>query len=201
MDVAGTSQIPKRFSKILEACKPYYETSRPGDLEHALETAKDILTYKGKLPLDLDVFIPVALMHDIGHAAILGEHFMYITGPKKLANGKLVHMLTGAKIASDILKQIGYDKKKSEEIVEIISIHDADALEGIDQKEFYNSNNKKIFHDFDRLDRFTELRLQKIKKLYSPKDLIPILQESLDGFFFAELRKIAEERMKNLALS
>ena len=63
-------------------------------------------------------------MHDIGHSSILPEHFRYITGKDKVLNGKLVHMLVGAKIARDILVSIQYDEKKSDEIVEIISMHE-----------------------------------------------------------------------------
>ena len=37
---------------------------------------------------------------------------------KKLTNGKLVHMLVGAKIASDLLKEVGYPTDKAKEIIE-----------------------------------------------------------------------------------
>ncbi|MEI6650110.1 MAG: HD domain-containing protein [Candidatus Moraniibacteriota bacterium] len=191
--------VPEPYRNIWDRAKPMLERGRAGDVDHAVETVKMILEYRGGIPIDLDVLVPVAMMHDIGHIAILPEHFRYVTGPEKIVNGKLVHMLTGAKVAREVLESAGYDTGKSGEIVDIISIHDADALEGIDHDRFYDTENKKIFHDFDRLDRFSELRLKNVRDLYSDESVVKkMLDESLCTFIFPEFRELAESRLRNL---
>lgn len=187
--------MPEKYQKLWKKSLPLLKRGRPGDDEHAKEVVARILNYAGKLKINYDVIIPAAIMHDIGHCAILPRHFKFITGPKKIKNGKLVHMLAGAKIADDILKSIKYDAKKSLEIVEIISMHDADQL-SLDTglKKIYNSNNKKIFHDFDALDRYNDKRLKNLASIYPDrKELLKILKKMLDLFFYKEIRKLAEE--------
>ena len=191
--------LPKKFKIIWRKCKPFFKKGRPGDLMHAKETASFILNYNGRIKLDKDILVPTALMHDIGHAAILPEHFKYVTGPEKIVNGKIVHMLAGAKIAQDILYAINYDREKTKEIVDIISIHDFDQLKSIDINKIYNSSNKKIFHDIDSLDRYTAKRIDSVSSVYKDKDkLLNLLEEFLDLFFYKEFRVIAEQRLKKL---
>jgi len=193
--------LPIKYESIWDESLPYLKKGRPGDDVHALEVAKFILEYSGKLKIDKDVLIPVAIMHDIGHSAILPEHFKFITGEFKLINGKLVHMLAGAKIAKDILEKVGYDKKNSQEIIEIISIHDADQLKGVDVNEIYNTENKKVFHDIDSMDRFTSERFKQIEKLFPTKtkdEIRDILEGTLKGFFYDEFRDIAKKRLQEL---
>lgn len=191
--------IPKRYMPIWEQAAPLLASGRSEDHQHAQDTVEMILGYEGDIAIDESILIPVAIMHDIGHSAILPEHYRHITGPEKLINGKLVHMLAGAKIARDILNAVGYDKTKSEEIVDIISVHDADALKDVDLEVFYDTENKKIFHDFDRMDAFTEKRLEKIRARYPDLSVLKAsLERSLGTFFFDEFRLVAEERFQKL---
>ena len=191
--------LPEKYVVIWKKIEPLFKLGRPGDDEHAMETVKFILNYKGNMKLDKDILIPVAMMHDIGHIAILPEHFKYITGPEKIMNGKLVHMLTGAKIAKDILDSVNYNKEKTAEIVDIISVHDADQLNDIDIKKFYNTENKKIFHDIDSLDRFTKIRLKSMLKMYKDKkELFKLLRDSLKNIFTQEFREFGEKRLNAL---
>jgi hypothetical protein len=190
--------FPKPYQKLWRACRPLLQAGRPSDLQHARETARLILDYRGRLKLDYSVLVPVAMMHDIGHIAILPEHFAFVTGPKKIANAKLVHMLAGAKIARDVLEKLKYDRKKIAEITDIISMHDADQIRGVDLKVAYNSRNKKIFHDIDALDRYTEERIRGFQKLYPRAEFLRILSESADNFFFTEFKELAAQRLKKL---
>ena len=195
-------KLSNKHKKLWRKCSLLLKKSRKADFEHAKETVNLILNYKGELTINKEILIPVAMMHDIGHTAILPEHFKYITGPKKIINGKLVHMLAGAKIAKDILKFVKYDKKKSQEIVDIISIHDTDALKDIDWKKVYNTKNKRIFHDIDRLDRFSQKRILNVSDMYKSKgdkkNLRNALAQSLELFFYEEFREIAKKNFKKL---
>jgi len=104
--------LPNKYLELWQKCLPILQKGRPGDDTHSVEVAEFILNCKKK-NLNLDILIPTAIMHDIGHSAILPEHFKYITGQEKVKNGKLVHMLAGAKIAKDILDSLQYDPKKN----------------------------------------------------------------------------------------
>lgn len=190
------TNIPAKYQAIWEAALPLLKQGRPGDDEHALTVVETLMNYNGDLKFDLDVLVPVAIMHDIGHSAILPEHFKYITGFEKVENGKLVHMLVGAKIAKDILESVGYDANKIEEIVEIVSMHDADQLKNVDITKVYDSVNKKIFHDIDSLDRFNDKRLATFGALSKDQDKVKLLLEkSLGSFFYDDFRGIAEKYM------
>lgn len=198
---AEIKNLPDKYQPIWQECLKLFPQGRPGDMEHAKQTVEFILNYKGSLKLNLDILIPVAMIHDIGHLAILPEHLKYVTGPEKIINGKLVHMLTGAKIAHDILIKLSYNPKLTKEIVDIISVHDSDQLTGIDPDKAYDSENKKIFHDIDVLDRFNDKRLKKYSEMFSDKDYIKgILDESLKVFFHDEFKNMAIEKMKTINL-
>lgn len=195
------NNLPKKYEKIWGKCQSLLRKGRVGDLEHAADVVGLILNYKGKIKIDKDILIPVAMMHDIGHSAILPEHFRFITGEDKISNGKLVHMLAGAKIAQDILSSVQYPKNKSNEIVEIISVHDADQLTGINVKEIYNTTNRKFFHDIDSLDRYNEERMRKFLKYFKDKNkLTKLLEENLKSFFYPEFRDLAKSIFKNFKI-
>lgn len=188
--------LPEKFNRLWERCEPVLSVGRPGDDAHAVEVAELILANAAEMALDLGVLIPTAIMHDIGHAAILPEHFKYITGEQRLPNGKLVHMLAGAKIAREILDSIGYDPVKAAEIVDIISMHDADQLEGVDIAAFYDSDNKKIFHDVDCMDRFNLKRIKKMEKMFPDKNkMFVMLEKTITGFFDAKFKGLAERKL------
>jgi len=190
--------LPEKYKLLWEKCLPILQNGRPGDDAHSVEVAEFILSIKDK-DLDLDVLIPLAIMHDIGHSAILPEHFKYITGGERVVNAKLVHMLVGAKIAKEILESINYDKDKTAEIVDMISMHDADQLENTDIKKIYNTNNKKIFHDIDCMDRYNLERMKKMEKMLPDKDKMwAMLEKGLDAFFDSGMKEIAAKKLEEM---
>ena len=194
--------IPKKYLRIWQKAKPILEKGRRGDTVHCQQTAELVFNYisenkKG----DPDVLVPVAMMHDIGHAAILPQHMKYVTGPEKLPGGKLVHMLAGAKIANDILKNIKYPPTKTKEIVEIISMHDFDQLRGVNLDKTYNTLNKKLFHDLDSLDRFSKKRIEFAMALYHCgfQEAVKLLL-NVTKFFLPEIEEKAKKMLQNLKL-
>lgn len=192
--------LPAKYQPLWAECLPLLRLGRPGDDEHAAETVKLVLDYQGRLEFDADVLIPVAMLHDIGHSVILPEHFKYITGQNKLVNGKLIHMLAGAKIARDLLQKVGYDPEKTQEIIDIISMHDADQLKVDDWRSWYDTQNKKVFHDLDALDRYTEKRLRSMvdSGMYDMDEILKELSRLLDNFLISEIKTAAEEQLKLL---
>jgi hypothetical protein len=200
MAILEIKNLPKQYEALWQRCAPLIQKGRPDDEAHAKETVEFIVNYQGDLHFDPEVIIPVAMMHDIGHSAILPEHFKYVTGGQKVVNGKLAHMLAGAKIANDLLTEMGYNSEKIKEIVDIISIHDWDQLDVQDAALIYDTDNKKFFHDVDVLDRFNQERLDKYKKSYKQEDLQALIKKQLEVFFYPEFKKIAEERFKDLKI-
>ncbi len=190
--------LPEKYKELWEKCLPILQKGRPGDDSHAIEVAEFIIN-SGNKNIDLDVLIPVAIMHDIGHSGILPEHFKYITGGERLVNAKLVHMLVGAKIAKKILDSINYDKDKIAEIIDMISIHDADQLEGANASEIFNTNNKRIFHDIDCMDRYNLERMKKMEKLFPDKNkMFEMLEKNLDAFFDPSLKEVAKNKLEEI---
>jgi len=200
MPILEIKNLPAEYETLWSLCAPLLQKGRLDDEGHAKETTEFVLNYKGDLKFDPEVIIPVAMMHDIGHSAILPEHFKYVTGGQKIANGKLAHMLAGAKIANDLLQDINYNPDKIKEIVDIISIHDWDQLDVPNAAAIYDTDNKKLFHDIDVLDRFNQARLEKYKISYQKEDLQKLIKQQLDVFFYPEFKKIAEERFKDLKI-
>ena len=194
-----TKKLPEKYLPIWDKASSILKKGRPGDYEHSLEVMDLLINYKGDIKINLDVLIPVAIMHDIGHSGILPEYFKYVTGPEKLINGKLVHMLVGAKIATDILEEVKYPKLQSKEIINIIAVHDADQLQGISLEKWYDTENKKAFHDLDSMDRYTETRLNSVISMYPSREkALSILEKSLDSFFYDEFKQLARKRFESL---
>lgn len=194
-----SSFLPEKYQKLWDLSLPYLKEGRPGDVEHAAEVAQFVLDYEGERVIDKDILVPVAFMHDIGHSAILPEHFSMITGPEKLVNGKLVHMLAGAKIAKRIFGQVQYQPEKLNEIIDIISMHDADQLKGVDMESVYDTENKKVFHDIDCLDRYTVERVNSFRRMFDDTDkILKLLEESIENIFYPDFKAIAQHRIDKL---
>ncbi|MFC1723553.1 HD domain-containing protein [Nanoarchaeota archaeon] len=196
------ARLDEDVKKVYDEALPYLEQGRAGDVEHVHDVMGELLDYKSdSAELDLRVLLPVAILHDIGHAAILEEHFKYLTGTDRLQNGKLVHMLTGAKIAKDILARAGYDPELSEQIVDIVAMHDADQVEGMGE-EMFDTEAKKVFHDIDRLCIFNKGRFEKLIAKYGNKDKVEktkgMLRKLVDGMFYDDLRQEAERRYQDI---
>ncbi len=84
-------------------------------------------------------------------------------------------------------------------LVPVGMMHDDDQLEGVDLNAAYDSENKKIFHDLDSLDRYNSRRINSMKSIYKDQAVLSkILEDSLKNFFLEEFRKIAEDNLKNL---
>lgn len=188
------ANIPEKYQPIWQKAVPYLRQARQGDLEHCRQAAEEVYRLSKGKSWDLDVLIPVAMFHDIGHAAVLPEHFWMITGPKKLENSKLVHMLTGAKIAHDILSEVNWPKEKIKEVVDLISIHDNK------DKSLLDTEEKKVFNDIDKLDRFTESGFEAVLDEFnlSPKEAYVLLKDFMSQIVLPENCKIAETNLEIL---
>lgn len=187
--------IPEKYHKIWEETVPYLKNCRKGDLEHCQKTAENVFQMGKDKGWNLDILIPVAMLHDVGHAAILPQHFYLISGPKKAPNAKFVHMLTGAKIANDVLEAVNYSLEEIKIITEIIAIHDSK------DKSLFDSFEKKTFHDIDRLDRFSPDILDITSKEFglSKEETLDLLEKELiPDIISDDFRLLAQEKLADL---
>lgn len=193
-------QLPKREQRLLAEALPFLRQGRPEDEDHIYALLHEILSFPpGQHELHLEVLLPAAILHDIGHAAILPEHFHYLTGADRLQNGKLVHMLAGAKIAQQLLEKVDYHKEAVQEIVTLISIHDGDQVEGMGN-DVFDTPTKRLFHDFDRLVSLDIDRLQMMISRTPEKKgkLLKMLEKIRTGLFFDDLQAMADERWERI---
>lgn len=191
-----TPIIDAKYLPIWHAALPYFAQARPGDLKHSLAIVNEANRQGQILKLDLDVLIPAAIFHDIGHAAILPEHLWMVTGPDKLKGSKLVHMLTGAKIAKDVLTGLSYDPKKIEHIVKIISIHDST------EKEVFDTQEAIVLSDIDKLARFTPEGFAEVLEEFglNPDVAVNLLRdEMISKIILPENKAKGQNYLKELA--
>lgn len=188
-------KVPKKYKKIWELATPYFKECRKGDMEHSQIAAEDVYRRGKDKGWDLDVLIPVAIFHDIGHAVILPEHFTKISGPKKEENSKLVHMLTGAKIANDILRKVSWPEEEIKKVIDVISIHDKT------DHSLFKTKESRIFQGIDRLDRFTDKTFEVVRKEFDlgiPKTIEILEGQLLPDIINDDFRKEAEKNLKKL---
>lgn len=197
--VPKIKNLPKRFNKLWEKCVPLLKQARPDDLRHTKDMVESLLSYRRKVNFDLDVLVPAAMMHDISHSGILEEHFKHAMITERLNSGELIHMSAGAKIAKDLLKEVDYNQEKVEEVIDIINTHYISHSENVDKNKVYDTVNEKIFHDIEILSRFTQRRMNEIKKTCpSRQHFIEVMRSQLELFFYPELKRIAENKFMEI---
>ncbi len=161
--------------------------------------AEYVMRYKRKLNFDLDVLLPVAMMHDLHHSGILEEHFRSVLIIEKLNGEGVVPISPGAKIAKDLLEEIKYNPSKIEEIIDILNVHHISHLKRLDINKIYNTPNKKAFHDIELLTRFTRKKMHEIKKICpTRKEFIELMRGQLKLFFYEKLKDIAKNQFIEL---
>ncbi len=126
------------YKKILEKAIPYYEEGREGDVEHVnwlFETVPKFIDDS----IDLDILMPVVLLHDVGYSKVPKGSNPYNLDIRKL------HSEEGAKIAENILKELDYSTEKIEEIKSLILKHDNWAF----GDSFEDEPILRVFNNFD----------------------------------------------------
>ena len=136
---------------------------------------------------DRDVVLLGILLHDIGWAvvdqeAIVTEGF----GPDMLTSAvRIAHEREGARLAGEILDELGEPTPVRDEIVEIIAGHDT-RLHAL-------SRNDELVKDADKLWRFTVTGIAVGCDWLglSPGAYADDIEPQIDGLFVAESRELA----------
>ena len=166
-----------------------YEKAEPF-LQTRLNTLHTRIAYHFAVKLlervggDPDVVIPAILLHDIGWSLIPEEQLAGAFGPEvKKPDLQRLHETEGARMAGDILAELGCAEEYIKEIHTIISGHDT-RLKAL-------GHNDSVVKDADKLWRYTyegfTIDYRRFGK--TPHDNLGWLIASIPGWFFFEISK------------
>ncbi len=112
--------------QIWAAAFKYLGRGRPGDVAHT----RRVVAY-GKALLDREpgnprIVVPALILHDTGWSMVDFSDFVDapVVDKKDTASVKL-HMYHGADIAREVLEAVGWDPAVTQQIADIIAVHDA----------------------------------------------------------------------------
>jgi HD superfamily phosphodiesterase len=177
------------YEKIKTLAEPYLRT-RMNAIHTELSTrfAYQLLETEAG---DEDIVIPAILLHDVGWSQVPEEFQLKAFGPRMtLPEWNRVHELEGVRIAREILEEVGYDPRKTEEILAIIEGHDS-------RKEALSLNDKLV-KDADKLWRYARegVEINSRRYDYSFKEYLERLRSQLPVWFLTEAgRQIAEAEL------
>lgn len=142
------------YKKILEKALLYYQKAREGDVEHINWLYKIVPRFVDQSKVDLDLLIPLVILHDVGYAKVKKGANPYNLDVRKL------HSEEGAKIAGQILEELNFPKEKTEEVKRLILKHDNWAF----GDSFSDEPILKIFTNFDFLWMASEKGFNIVRK-------------------------------------
>ncbi len=143
------------------------------------------------------VVIPAVILHDVGWKSVPENLQLKAFGPG--ANDKemnRIHEVEGARVAADILQEIGYDPPLAQEIIEIIRGHDS--------RKIPLSLNDKIVKDSDKLWRFSAEALEVDPKRFGVEPAVHVqwLGLQIDKWFFTRTgKRLAFQEQRQRAIS
>jgi len=120
---------------------------------------------------NVEVVLPTMLLHDTGWKKIPKDKLLQSIGPKKkYPELQRQHEVEGVLIAQEILQQLGYEKRLTQEIIAIIDGHDTTKKA--------RSLNDMIVKDSDKLWRYTTHGRQTIQAWFniSKGEVLDILE-------------------------
>jgi len=150
--------------RLREIVRPILLQGRNGDWEHtlrAVEFGRCLLTHE---PADEDIVIATLYLHDIGWSRIDFSDFIQASPARKKETRSLArHMQEGARLADELLADMGCDPRIRRRIVAIIAVHDEP------EKVFaMNDPSATLVVEADRLDRYGRQSLQRYLEMFGP---------------------------------
>ena len=149
-------------NSIKDTVKPLLEKGRNGDWGHTLrvvEYGRYLLEHEEG---DEEIVIPTLYLHDIGWSSINFDDFRHASPERKRKTMSLsLHMKQGAVLAQEILKDLGYDPRKTNTIISIIAIHDEP------DKVFAMENpSATLIVEADRMDRYGPESIKRFRTMF-----------------------------------
>lgn len=169
------------YRKIYERAKPFLDT-RYNDIHTKLSFRYSLRLLKAEGG-DPEIIIPAILLHDIGWKKIPEKDQLKMFGPSADKRLQKIHEREGAKMATQILRELDYPKEKMSPIVSIIKRHDTSSQS--------SSLNEKIVKDSDMLWRFSRqgFLIDRRRFKVSSKKYLAYLRTRIEEWFFTETAK------------
>jgi HD superfamily phosphohydrolase YqeK len=170
-----TPRLNRTESPIFKLARSYLQV-RNNELHtrNAIKFAFRLLTIYGA---DRVVVIPALILHDVGWSKVSEDIIKKTRRPFPDKSLLRIHEEESLKIASDILKKVGYDASRTAEILEIIDGHDSrgEAM----------SINDQIVQDSDKLTRYAgSFRFLNRQLPMTPEEFVKSLERLIDQWFF-----------------
>jgi HD superfamily phosphodiesterase len=181
-----------QLEEIRALAEPYWQTrSNEVHVPESFELARRLLDAHPEA--DADVVLPAILLHDCGYFLVPEEDHM-----KGLAGAPIGweadvtrrHEIEGARLAGEILGQVGYDPERTARIQEIVDGHDS--------REEALSLEDALVKDADKLWRFTEsgVRICHVWMDRTPEDFMDFVESRIDRWLITdEGRRLAGESL------
>ena len=176
--------------KIYELALPFLSVR--DNVPHTEDVVKFALKLLKTVPGNRQVVVPAVILHDVGWSKVEKDLVLKAYGPQKDPNLTGIHEEEGVKIATEILQEIGYDGKMTEEILQIIARHDTG-------KET-SSINEQVAKDADKLSRFAVSFWLVIKNFgYDPREYYKYVESHLEQWLLLPVsKKLAMAELRNL---
>lgn len=173
--------------QLWTATLKYLERGRPGDVEHTRRVVAYGKTLLAKEPGNPRVVVPALIIHDTGWSKV--DFSDFVDAPavdkKDTASVKL-HMRHGADIAREILEAVGWDPTTTQQIADIIAVHDAP--EKI--RALHNLDAALVF-EADWLDKYGQASQKRYFEIFSDEGKIEELNRYLEKNKFVFFRSKA----------
>jgi len=173
------------IERIYALAEPYWHT-RAGELHMPASYAMAQRLLEALPEADAEIVLPAILLHDVGYARVPEEtHRDGLAGAPDGWDADVTrrHEREGARLAAEILAQVGFDAAKAARVVEIVDGHDsrAHAL----------SLEDAIVKDADKLWRFTASGVRAAHAWIgrTPEQFMDYVATRVDDWFFTEPAK------------
>ncbi|MCP4022957.1 MAG: HD domain-containing protein [Desulfobacteraceae bacterium] len=170
--------------KLMDKIEPIYKKGRDGDWDHILrvvQLCRYLLEHENG---DEDLVLPAAYLHDLGWTAIDFSDFKK-ADPKVKSDSQSfsLHMVQGAVLAGKILSELDYEIGKTQQIQEIIKIHD------LPEKVFAMDNiSATLVVEADRLDRYGKTGMERFKTMFG--------KDKIYGPYWEEAKQLRRDGLK-----
>jgi len=177
--------------QLWAAALKYLERGRPGDVEHTRRVVAYGKTLLDREPGNPRVVVPALIIHDTGWSKVDFSDFVDAPAVDKKDTASVrLHMDHGAGIARKILEAVGWDPAITEQIVDIIAVHDAP--EKI--RASHNLDAALVF-EADWLDKYGKASEKRYSEIFSDKNKIEELNRYLKINKFVFFRSKAAKRL------
>jgi len=177
--------------QLWAAALKYLERGRPGDVEHTRRVVAYGKTLLDREPGNPRVVVPALIIHDTGWSKVDFSDFVDAPAVDKKDTASVrLHMDHGAGIARKILEAVGWDPAITEQIVDIVAVHDAP--EKI--RASHNPDAALVF-EADWLDKYGKASEKRYSEIFSDKNKIEELNRYLERNKFVFFRSKAAKRL------